>query len=43
MGDSERGVAQVMAIAVVDASLFTLGLCEFVDDDQFSTLEVSGV
>merc|ERR1711966_476494 len=30
---------RVLGIAVVDTSLFTLGLCEFVDDDQFSTLE----
>jgi DNA mismatch repair protein MSH2 len=33
--DSQR----VMGIAVADASLFTLGMCEFVDDDQFSSLE----
>ena len=33
--DSQR----VMGISVVDTSMFTFGLCEFVDDDQFSTLE----
>ena len=31
---------QVMGITVVDTSLLSLGLCEFTDDDQFSTLEV---
>jgi len=36
---AKEDAGKVMGIAVCDASMSTLGLCEFVDDEQFSTLE----
>jgi len=36
---SKEDSNRVLGISVVDTSLFNIGLCEFTDDDQFSTLE----